>query len=265
MKIVILTSSLHGTASNHLIDLLKCVSCEITMVVFNQGIVNDKRKFYKSKFRKLFKIGILGTLNGIRMRKWFSSDVDKYIKTSNLKDICNEFNIPFHQVQTINCEATKQLFRLSEADLGISLGNGYISQSLFSIPKYGMVNIHHEILPDYQNAQSIIWQLYNGSSITGFTIHKIDKTIDTGEIIYQESIPIIFKNSLSDTVATTSANLIKASSKGLVQILENFDSYFYNSVPQGIGKKYTTPSISEYLRIYRNYKILTKSSAQHRI
>jgi methionyl-tRNA formyltransferase len=188
------------------------------------------------------------------MRKWFNEDMYKYVQVNNLEEICKTLRIPYYEVDTINCKQTQNLFKQAKADLGISLGNSYIGKKIFSIPKKGMINIHHEILPEYQNAQSIIWQIYNGSRNTGFTIHKIDAKIDTGDIIYKEEVPIVFKKSLADTVANTSATLLQASAKGLIHVLQNFDSLFNAAKGQGNGKKYTTPSLLQYIKVYANYR-----------
>lgn len=253
MKLIILTSSKYGVAGNHLPHLIDSGICEIAMVIYNEGQISNKSQFYKKKISKMFKIGILGALNGIRMRKWFEYSTIDSKKIRNIEEICTQNNIPYHQTPTINCEGTRALFRQSGADLGISLGNGYIGQKLFSIPKYGMINIHHELLPEYQNAQSIIWQLYNNSAITGYTIHKIDKTIDTGAILHQETIPICFLENLPKTISKTSELLLTASAKGLLHCIEHFHSLYNNSKPQGHGQSYTTPTIRQYLKIRRNF------------
>lgn len=262
MKIIILTSSRYGTAAHHLPYLIQSRYCQVSMVVLNEGIISDKNKYYKNKLRKTVKIGLLGALNGIRMRKWFSQENGEQKKIGELEEICNKNNIPFFTTPSINLQSTIDLFKKANADLGLSLGNGYIGQKIFSIPRFGMINIHHEILPAYQNAQSIIWQIYNLSFMTGYTIHKIDRHIDTGELLFQESIPISFESTLRQTIRKTSASLLKASANGLVRVLEDFDNLYKNAKPQGGGQSYTTPSIWQYIRIMVNHKNLRKSIAQ---
>ena len=175
--------------------------------------------------------------------------------------------IPFFITPAINSEITRDLFAKAQADLGISLGNGYIGQRVFSIPKFGMINIHHEMLPEYQNAQSVIWQIYNKSPMTGYTIHKIDRHIDTGEILLKKEVPIIFKSSLRQTVSGTCASLLDASVRGLLQVLSDFEVFYGKAIPQGKGHTYTTPSFRQYLRIMRNFRELrdamTKKAGTH--
>ena len=258
MRVIILTSSSYGTAAHHLPYLLKSADYEIVMVVLShQKNVSTKKRIIKI-VKKIIKIGVLGALNGMRMRKWYSEDVKKYTPIQNLEFLCKQNNVPFFTTPTINCQQTVALFQQANADVGISLGNGYIEKKIFSIPVYDMINIHHEILPAYQNAQSIIWQLYNNSSNTGFTIHKIDQHIDRGEILFQSYIPIKFKDTLADTVANTSSLLLEGSAKGLVYVLSNFIRLFNTAKKQGAGETYTTPSFRQYLTIHSNFKRLQK-------
>lgn len=259
MRIVILTESNIGTAAHHLACIIAEQKHTLAMVIVSEHKVIDKKKQYVRKIKKIGNIGILGAMNGIRMRKWYSTDIQKYVKIEHLEVLCKQHNIPYHRVERTNSEITQQLFREAQADVGLSLGNGYIGKKIFSIPTYGMLNIHHEWLPDYQNAQSVIWQIYNGSKDSGYTIHKIDTHIDTGEILLQEKVPILFEDSLAETVAKTVVALMKASAKGLLTVLNDFDHYYKHSKPQGKGRSYTTPNIWQFWTIYKQFQKLKNS------
>jgi methionyl-tRNA formyltransferase len=259
MKVIILTSSLTGTAAHHLPFLIAAENIEVVKVVYSKGLIKDKKKYYARKLKKVIQIGILGTMNGIRMRKWYNENARLYIKTNPLEETCKQHGIPFIQVDRINCKETRIAFENANPDLGLSLGNGYIGSKIFNVPKYGMINIHHEILPAYQNAQSIIWQIYNGSKSTGYTIHKIDKNIDTGEILFQEEIPLTFRKDLADTVSFNYAKLWEHSARGLVSVLQKFEHYYNQAIPQGRGGHYTTPSTTEYFTILKQFKKIKNS------
>jgi methionyl-tRNA formyltransferase len=258
MKVLILTSGRKGTAGHHLPRLLESGCCEVVMVVYNQGRIARRWRHYWRKLRKVARIGPLGALNGLRMRSWFS--VDEALQVRDIGAICAEHGIPFRETPAINTDATAQLFRDSGAELGLSLGNSYIAPRIFSIPRLGMVNLHHELLPAYQNAQSIIWQLNNGSATTGFTLHAIDRHIDTGSILYQQEVPIRFGNSLRETVSGTMARLMTASAEGLVHCLQHYPALAAAARPQGKGISYTTPTFRQFIRIERNWKKLARAA-----
>ncbi len=69
-----------------------------------------------------------------------------------------------------------------------------IPKSIINIPKYGIINLHFAYLPKYRGCYPIAWALLNGEKEVGVTLHYIDDGIDTGDIIYQEKIPVLSKD-----------------------------------------------------------------------
>jgi len=122
-----------------------------------------------------------------------------------------------------------------------------------------MLNIHHEILPQFRNAQSVIWQLFHGSSKTGYTIHRIARQIDAGEMLHQEYVPIRFKSHLSETITCTIADVWNASADGLCRLLNGWSAAQPIETTSSQGH-YTTPSIWEFLSIWRHWKTMSKDS-----
>lgn len=258
MKIILLSSSVHGCLGHHLPVLANCKDIEIAMVVVSRGVVVSRSKRYSRIIKKMGKIGIAGALNGMKMRKWYNEDIKQYSDTGDAEAFCKANNIPFSWVPATNSKDTQNIFKESGAVLGISLGNGFISTKVFTVPQYGMLNIHHELLPEYQNAQSIIWEIYNGSKQTGYTIHKISKEIDKGDILLKQPVPITFRETLADTVAFNYAKLYDESAVGLVKVLSDFNNYFSKAIPQGSGTHYTTPSFAQYSKIKKQFRRLSK-------
>lgn len=254
MKVIVITSSRRGTASYCLPLIVAKANCEIVKVVLNQNITTKKWPFYKKKLKKVFRIGILGAINGMRIRKWFKSDNIGEVALQDIEVFCKEHNIPFEISPSLNSKKTIDILNSCQPDLGLSLGNSYISPKVFSIPRFGMLNVHGEVLPDFQNAQSVIWQIFEGRSETGYTIHKIDKGIDTGDILLQEKFPIVFKESLPETVRYNCGRILQRSAEGLVTLLNNYTQYAQQGYKQGKGKSYTTPTYWQFLKIKRQYK-----------
>jgi len=88
----------------------------------------------------------------------------------------------------------------------------------------------------------------------------LDEQIDTGEIVYQQKIPIVFEHNLAETVAHTSAQLLKASALGLLYVFKHFDELFANARQQGKGRSYTTPSFKQYRQMVRNFRKLKEEA-----
>ncbi|MBU8817610.1 methionyl-tRNA formyltransferase [Mycobacterium sp. SWH-M5] len=65
-----------------------------------------------------------------------------------------------------------------------------LPRELFSIPKYGTVNLHDSLLPRFTGFSPVIWSLISGASHTGLTAHLMDDELDTGDILLQRSVEI---------------------------------------------------------------------------
>jgi methionyl-tRNA formyltransferase len=257
LQVGILTSIDRGVASHHLNYLMRHPSDAFEIVCAIQVTQAAPRSsdFWKRKIKKIARIGVLGALNGMRMRSWFGRDVADILSIAPLQEACTRHGVQLHEVQQLNSAEMKDLLHQLELDVVISLGNGFIAPSVFNIPQDGMLNIHHELLPEFRNAQSVIWQLHRGSSTTGYTIHRIAREIDAGEILYQETIPISFETTLAKTVSQTIGNVWDASAVGLRKTLVP-EIKTHAEYPEGQAGHYTTPSLIQFLRIVRNWKKL---------
>ena len=64
-----------------------------------------------------------------------------------------------------------------------------INTSLFKTTN--LFNIHFSLLPRYKGMYTSILPILNGDKISGVTLHKIDRGIDTGDIIDKCSFRLI--------------------------------------------------------------------------
>lgn len=106
------------------------------------------------------------------------------------KTMANQYSIPVYKTKNINNASSLNLIKELNPDLIVSIFfNQILGKKLLSISR-DCVNIHPAYLPNYKGVSPVFWALANDESYTGVTVHYIDKGIDTGEIIYQEKIPI---------------------------------------------------------------------------
>lgn len=61
-----------------------------------------------------------------------------------------------------------------------------LHENIFSIPRYGTINLHPSELPKYRGPFPDFWIYYNMDLHPGVTVHYIDQGEDTGDIIFQE-------------------------------------------------------------------------------
>jgi methionyl-tRNA formyltransferase len=65
-----------------------------------------------------------------------------------------------------------------------------INKDLLEIPRFGAINFHGGLLPEFRGANIINWVLIEGAKETGMTSHYMTAGIDDGDIIFQERISI---------------------------------------------------------------------------
>jgi peptidoglycan/xylan/chitin deacetylase (PgdA/CDA1 family)/folate-dependent phosphoribosylglycinamide formyltransferase PurN len=90
----------------------------------------------------------------------------------------------FHQPECI--EAIKAL----RPDLGVVAGTYILKPEVFSIPVHGSINLHSGKAPEYRGSAPAFWELYNGESSVGITIHRVTASLDAGHILLQETFPL---------------------------------------------------------------------------
>lgn len=261
MKLAIITSQSKGVASYFIYKYGRLFERDELVILYNNGLhrrPNSKLKYFRKKFTKMRSIGFFGALNGLRMRKWYDLALTLKKKGILLPSLKEQKEIPVFEINSFYDDDSQCLFKQLNIDLGVSLGNPYIPEKFFSIPKYGCINIHHALLPDYQNAQSIIWEIFNLEKKMGYTIHKINKKIDKGDIILKESIDIKLYPSLAATVKNNYQLVVESSFVGLLSIIRGQVNLEEELISQSNGKKYTTPSIKQFYKILTNFKKLQR-------
>ncbi len=86
-------------------------------------------------------------------------------------------------------EFTNRLKALNP-DIFIVVAFRILPIELLTIPKRGAMNLHTSLLPKYRGAAPIQHAIMNGDKETGITTFIIEPKVDTGGIIFQESMAI---------------------------------------------------------------------------
>jgi len=111
---------------------------------------------------------------------------------SPIKELATTCRIEVLQPELISDDRFCSRIRALEPDLFIVVAFGRLLKGpLLSIPKWGAVNIHASLLPEYRGAAPIQWAILNDDRRTGLTVMRMDEGMDTGPILLQEEIPIL--------------------------------------------------------------------------
>jgi len=148
MRVYILTGSRLGTAAIVLPTLCQTDGIEIAGVVLNRCIPTKQqaRREMARKFRKVVAIGPLGALNGIRMRRWYASAAIR-LQARPIDEQARELGIPIIEVQNLKDQSLAPFVTSLGCQLGLSLGNGYIPKSVFTLTPLGMINVQPRSAP----------------------------------------------------------------------------------------------------------------------
>lgn len=126
-------------------------------------------------------------------------------------------------LKVLQPEKLKHLDFLSElkelqAELQIVVAFRMLPEAVWSMPPMGTMNLHGSLLPKYRGAAPINWAIINGDSETGVTTFLLQHEIDTGDLLFQEKIPIgpdETAGELHDRMMEIGAKLVLKSVKAL--------------------------------------------------
>jgi folate-dependent phosphoribosylglycinamide formyltransferase PurN len=93
----------------------------------------------------------------------------------------------FEDFHSEECLAAISSYR---PDLGVLAGTYILRESVFGIPQLGSVNLHCGKVPDYRGAAPAFWELYNGETEVGVTVHQVESALDAGHVYRQELFPL---------------------------------------------------------------------------
>ncbi|MDJ0757642.1 MAG: formyltransferase family protein [Ardenticatenaceae bacterium] len=107
-----------------------------------------------------------------------------------------EREIPVLEVSCLSAPESFEAIKALRPDVGfISCFPHKLPPELLSLPLHGFLNLHPSLLPAYRGPEPLFWQLQQGESRVGVTIHRVDEGLDTGDIALQ--VEMIFADGLS--------------------------------------------------------------------
>lgn len=124
----------------------------------------------------------------------------------SVKDLAKSYHLPVIECKNVNDESVIAKIEEVAPDLIISADwRNWISPNVFNIPKYGGINVHEALLPEYGGFGPLNWVLVNGETKTGVTIHYLNEAFDLGNIIVQKEVPILWTDTATDLFHKTIA------------------------------------------------------------
>ncbi|MCK4402429.1 MAG: methionyl-tRNA formyltransferase, partial [Dehalococcoidia bacterium] len=110
---------------------------------------------------------------------------------SPVKELAREHKIPVIQPNTLKtAEVVEDLASLKPELIVVAAFGQILPQKVLSLPKFGCLNIHPSLLPQYRGPSPVATSLLCGDLLTGVTIILMDEGLDSGPILAQEKVDI---------------------------------------------------------------------------
>ncbi|MBK8877744.1 MAG: methionyl-tRNA formyltransferase [Haliscomenobacter sp.] len=114
----------------------------------------------------------------------------KALQESPVKKCAREAGLTLLQPPNLKSPDFLASLAALEANLQVVVAFRMLPEPVFTMPEYGTFNLHGSLLPKYRGAAPINWAIIRGEKETGVTTFFLNKEIDTGSILFQESLPV---------------------------------------------------------------------------
>ncbi len=169
------------------------------------------------------------------------------LKKTSLEKIVQIKGIEHKRVLNINSvESLNYIKKLNPDLICVCTFGQILKKDIIKIPRFGCINMHPSLLPEYRGADPVFWVIRNCEKKTGVTIHYIDEGMDTGDIIFQSSRIIEEGTDIVDLKRMLSVN-------GSVLMVEAIKKIFENNViriKQKTGFKTLVPDLPDFIVDY---------------
>lgn len=262
-KVIVLT---HGGAGR-LLELLSGRDDVEVGGVFLETVTEPKRPFTQKIRRSIRYDGYTQTLSKLilktlRKNTMGAEEIAAVRDGQNeIERIARKLKIPFQRVENYHTAEAQNLLRQADADLGIIYGTNIIKESVFGIPRLGSVNLHQGLAPHYRGGPTVFWELLNGESEIGVTIHFVAAKVDTGDIVVQKTFPLEYDFSrygldYNSFLADFRSSLTEPSARMMVEAVSAISDGSATRVEQdtSVGRRYRLPTKKEKDALVRALK-----------
>ena len=130
-----------------------------------------------------------------------------------------EQNIEVYQPRTLRDEEFASLLKKIDPELIVVVAFGKIlPENVIKYPKYGCINVHGSLLPEYRGAAPMQRAIIDGKKVTGVTTMYMDVGLDTGDMLLKSEIEILPTDNFEtvhDKLGVAGANLLIETVNGL--------------------------------------------------
>lgn len=159
-----------------------------------------------------------------------------------VKLVAEEYGLTVLQPETLRDPEFRAQFAAFRPRVTVLVAYGeYVAPSLLDLPERGSVNLHPSLLPRWRGSTPIQSAILAGDTVTGVTIIRMDKGLDTGPIIAQQSVPI----ETAETHPELSARLARIGAELMAETLPLWIRGEIEATPQDNERATLTHTLSK--------------------
>lgn len=150
---------------------------------------------------------------------------------ADLAPICEVSGIPYIQVTDVNAEDSVNFIKKCKPDIIYCFGwSQLIKAPILNIPPLGAIGFHPAKLPQNKGRHPLIWALALalGLDETASTFFIMDEGADTGGIVSQEIVPILYE----DDAAALYDRVLETAGKQVLSFTKSFELGVVTVKPQ---------------------------------
>lgn len=158
-----------------------------------------------------------------------------------VKEKALELGYPVSQPASLKTPEFHDLIAAHKADLLVVVAYRILPDTLFSLTRFGAVNVHGSLLPKFRGAAPIQWAVATGESETGVTVFQLDREIDHGGVLARAATPI----GPEETSGDLFIRLREMGKDVLMKVLDDLEAGRARPEPQDHGKSSPAPKLKK--------------------
>jgi methionyl-tRNA formyltransferase len=164
------------------------------------------------------------------------------LQQSAVKKYAIEHNIKVLQPEKLRDEQFLSDLKNCNADIQVVIAFRMLPEVVWNMPKFGTINLHASLLPDYRGAAPINWAIINGENKSGVCTFFLKHDIDTGDIIVKREVPL----NANTTAGELHDVLMHVGAEVVVETLETIEKGNYQTIPQPSVSGKVAPKIFKH-------------------
>ncbi len=181
--------------------------------------------------------------------------------TYSVKKTYAKYSIQEIATNDINSSEYLEQLQAQKIDVILSVSPPQLFETgLLQMPKY-CLNAHGTLLPRHRGVFGSWWTLFENDKEAGTTIHTMEEKLDAGEVVWQQSFPVV----ANDTQYSIAYKTKRIMAFGLVETLRNIAKNQLPVITSEYGSSYHRAPTREQGKAFhkKGLRVITLANIKH--